>query len=347
MTKSAQPGQNFLPDRNIASMGLTIVVLTYNRRELLRGCMESLFAQDAPGIPMHFIIADDGSTDGTGEMVRRLTASRPQWRYIPQAHGGIAAARNAGVRSSQSALIAIVADDYLLPGDYAREIAVFFKDNPSAQVLRFKVVPAGDGFLHLALHAYQEASVIRRLAPQRSRENRNGLWRRARAEEMIMTDHDLEAAGAAAFRSEVFQRIGGFDESFIRGEDTDFTRRLRAAGIPVHYSPRLRIQHRNHAGLGSALKNAFISGRASCRLYAGLGQEPASIIFLIRLALRFGPAAIYWSCWRAWQTGWPARFLAYFPVMLLLETSSRAGFFCGSIRTRKGPPVKIGGLEQP
>jgi GT2 family glycosyltransferase len=317
--------------------GLTIVVLTYNRRELLRGCLESLFIQDDPGVPLHFLIVDDGSTDGTGEMVRGLTASRPQWQYIPRAHGGIAAARNTGIRSSQSALIAIVADDYLLPKNYAREIAAFFKDYPLAQVLRFKVVPAGGGFLRLALHAYQEASVIRRLAPQRSREKQNGLWRRARAEEMITTDHDLEAAGAAAFRSEVFQRIGSFDESFMRGEDTDFTHRLHAAGIPVHYSPRLHIRHCNDSGLGSALKNYFISGRASWRLCAEPGQEPASNTYLIRLALRSGPAALYWSCWRAWRTGWPILFFAYFPVMLLLEVSSRAGFFCGGIRARKKP----------
>jgi GT2 family glycosyltransferase len=347
MTKSAQPGQNFPHDTNGSSTGLTIIVLTYDRRELLRGCLESLFVQDDPGIPLDFIIVNDGSTDGTAEMVRGLTASRPQWRTIPQAHQGIAAARNTGIRSSRSALTAIVADDYLLPTNYARTIADFFKGHPQAMVVRFKVVPAGGGILNLALQAYQEASVIRRLEPRDSRRSRQGLWRRARAVETTTTDHDLEAAGAAAFRSEVFQRIGDFDESFVRGEDTDFTRRLHAAGIPVHYSPRLHIHHRNTAGLGSALKNTFISGQAAWRLGAGPGQEPASIIHLIRLALRFGPAAIYWSCWRAWRTGWPARFLAYFPVMLLLEASSRAGFFCGGLRARKGPPAKIGGFEQP
>ena len=337
MEKPPTPRPNFLHANLIASTGLTIVVLTRNRRELLRGCLESLFSQDDPGIPLHFLVVDDGSTDGTGEMARELVASRPHWRYVPRAHGGIAAARNTGIRNSRSALIAIVADDYLLPTNYGRAIAVFFRDHPLAQVLRFKVVLAGGGFLRLALHAYREAGVLRRLVPQASRGKRHGLWRRARAEETITTDHELEAAGAAAFRSDVFQRIGCFDESFDRGEDTEFTRRLHDAGIAVHYSPRLHIRHRDDPGLRSALKNAFISGRASWRLCATPGQKPARVAYLIRLALRSGPAALYWSCWRAWQTGWPVRFFFYLPVMLLLELSSRAGFFRAAIHSRRKP----------
>jgi GT2 family glycosyltransferase len=328
---------------NAAATGLTVIVLTYNRRELLRGCLESLFVQDDPGVPLDFIIVDDGSTDGTAEMVRGLTASRPQWRCVSQAHRGIAAARNTGIGNSRSALTAIVADDYLLPANYARTIADFFNGHPQALVVRFKVVPAGGGILNLALHAYQEASVIRRLAPRGSRRNRRGLWRRARAVETTTTDHDLEAAGGAAFRSEVFQRIGNFDESFARGEDTDFTRRLHAAGIAVHYSPDLSIRHRNDPRLHPALKNAFINGRASWRLNAAPGQKPASVPYLIQLALRSGLAAPYWACWRAWQTGWPARFFAYLPILLLLEASSRAGFFCAGMHSRKKSPAGSGG----
>lgn len=321
--------------------GLTIVVLTYNRRKLLRGCLESLLTQEDSGIPVSFLIVDDGSTDGTGEMAQEWAAARPQWRALSQPHRGIAAARNAGIRGSVTEWIAIVADDYLLPVDYARTIAVFFKDHTQAHVLRFKVVLDGGGFLSRALHAYREASVIRRLAPQDPRGKPC-----PEQEEGIITDHALEAAGAAAFRRNVFQQVGGFDETFVRGEDTDFTRRLNAAGILVHYSPHLHIRHRNEPNLGTALKNAFISGRAAWRLYAAPGQKPASIPDLIQLALRSGPAALYWACWRAWQTGRPTLMFAYFPVMLCLETSTRAGFFHAGIHSRKKSPSGFGGLTQ-
>ncbi|HSQ36085.1 MAG TPA: glycosyltransferase [Candidatus Binatia bacterium] len=304
-----------------AASGLTIVVLTHNRRRALGNCLESLFAQEDPGTPLHFIVVDDGSTDGTGEMVRALTASRPQWRCISQAHRGIAAARNTGIRSSRSAWIAIVADDYILPANYARTITGFFNEHPQAEVLRFRVVPAGKGFLNLALHAYREAGVSRRV--------------RSRNDESLTIHHTLEAAGAAAFRKRVFQRVGDFDESFVRGEDTEFTVRLRHAGIAVHLLPQLPISHFHESNLGAALKNAFRGGRASWRLHVAPNQEPPGILALVQLALHSGLAAFYWACWRAGKAGGPVRSITYWPVLFLLETSARAGFFSAGVQSRK------------
>jgi glycosyltransferase involved in cell wall biosynthesis len=85
--------------------GLTFVVLICNRRELLRGCMESLFAQDDPGILLQFIVIDDGSNNGTGDMMCRLTATQPQWKYIFQDHKGIAAARNVGIGNNRTTAV--------------------------------------------------------------------------------------------------------------------------------------------------------------------------------------------------------------------------------------------------
>ncbi len=330
-----------------APPGLTIIVLTRDRRELLRGCIESLLAQEAPGIPLEFIVVDDGSQDGTAGLVRSLTASLPQWRYIAQARLGIAAARNTGIRNSRTAWLAIVADDYLLPADYARTVALFFKEYPHAQVVRFKVVAEGGGFRGRVLRAYQEASVIRRLAGHAPGSTRRGIWRRHRATERITADHGLEAAGAAAFRREVFLRVGGFDETFPRGEDTDLTRRLRAAGIAVYYSPHLLVRHRGDPRLAGALKNAFLGGRASWRLSAPGRRQPPGIPYIVWLGLRSAFLSLYWSCWRAWQSGTTARFILYWPFLLLLETSTRAGFFSGCLRSRKETPDALAGGVRP
>lgn len=321
--------------------GLAIVVLTCNRCELLRGCLESLFVLNDPGIPLEFVVVDDGSTDGTEDMMRRLTASRPQWKYVRQAHMGIAAARNTGIRNSRSEWIAIVADDYLLAPDYAQSIVAFFRDHPQAQVVRFKMVAGNGNFLNRALHAYQEASVKRRLAARHADGSRRSMWRRLPDEEKISVDHGLEAAGAAAFRSEVFRRVGLFDESFIRGEDTDFTRRLLAAGIPVHYSPFHCIGHRHDSDLGASLKSTFISGRSAWRLRTEPGQKPASILHLAGLGLKTGWSALYWACWRAWQSGPPWRAALYLPILLLIESSYKTGFFYESVRSRKKIPAAV------
>jgi len=131
----------------------------------------------------------------------------------------------------------------------------------------------------------------------------------------------------------------------VRGEDTDFTRRLHAAGILVYYVPGLSIGHRNDPRLRTALKSAYDSGCASWRLFRAPGQAPVGVLFLAGLALRSVAATLYWSCWRAWQTGWPALFLAYWPLLLLLESASRTGFFLAGVRSRKGTPTRAAGLR--
>ena len=92
-------------------------------------------------------------------------------------------------------------------------------------------------------------------------------------EPKISTEHDLEAAGAAAFRSTVFERVGWFDETLGRGEDTDLTRRLRQLGIPVYYYPFQEIRHQYQRGcLDTILKN-FSHGVHHYRLYRKYAEK--------------------------------------------------------------------------
>lgn len=323
--------------------GLSIVVLTYNRRELLAGCLKSLLAQADAGTPLEILVVDDGSGDGTSQLVSGLANSYPHLRYCPQPHGGIAAARNTGIRNATAGLIAIVADDYLLAPDYARTVVGFFRGYPEAQVVRFKVVAADDNFMSRALHAYHEASVKRRLADGWEFSGYREMWRLLRVEEKITTDHGLEAAGAAGFRREVFQQVGLFDESFGRAEDTDFTARLREAGIPIHYFPFHQIRHRYDSSLRAVAGVAFRSGRFRWRYYAKYAQGRVKVPSLLRLGLGMKLSVLYWGCWRARQTGSLMRFILYLPFMLLIETANKAGFIVEGIRSRKSAGASLDG----
>jgi len=314
---------------------LSIVVLTYNREKLLGDCLGSLLRQDDAGVPIEIVVVDDGSTDGTGNLVRRLQEAHPQIRYCPQAHGGIAAARNRGILNASGDLVAMVADDYLLGPDYASTVVSFFREHEDARIVRFKIVAADDTFLSGAVHAYHEASVRRRLADGGEFTGFRGTWRLFRTEETLTTRHGLEAAGAAAFRREVFDRVGLFDESFDRAEDSDLTARLRAAGIPVHYYPFHLVRHRYESRLRSVVRTAYRSGRFRWRYYAKHAGGEVSVPSLVRLGIRMKLSALYWACWRSAQTGSIVRFAMYLPVMVLIEGANKAGFVAEARADRK------------
>jgi glycosyltransferase involved in cell wall biosynthesis len=95
---------------------LSIVIPTYNRHEMLRQALESLAGQDVPPGEFEVIVADDGSSDGTGDMVRALSGELPL-RYHFQEDLGfrVAAARNAGARLATAPVLAFL-DAGTVPG---------------------------------------------------------------------------------------------------------------------------------------------------------------------------------------------------------------------------------------
>lgn len=97
---------------------LDIVVALYNTRAHIRQCVESLLCEGRADIGV--IVVDDGSTDGSGDLVRADFADDSRVRVVRKANGGCASARNYGRLLSEAAHIAFVdADDWVEQGFFA------------------------------------------------------------------------------------------------------------------------------------------------------------------------------------------------------------------------------------
>lgn len=91
---------------------VSIVIPTYNHKRFVWQTVDSCLAQTYPNCEI--IVIDDGSTDGTGEMLKNRYGDRI--RYVYQENGGLPVARNAGTRAARGELIHYCdADDQLLP----------------------------------------------------------------------------------------------------------------------------------------------------------------------------------------------------------------------------------------
>src|SRR3954447_10124486 len=104
---------------------VSILIPTYNRANFLRAAIESILAQELsdPAIDIEIIVADDGSTDNTGEVVARF-GSRVKYLSLPH-RGQPAAPRNSALAAATGEYIAFLdSDDLFLPQKMALQIPI-------------------------------------------------------------------------------------------------------------------------------------------------------------------------------------------------------------------------------
>src|SRR6185437_4571218 len=105
---------------------ISVVITTYNYGRFIEEAIESVLAQEFPSDQLEVVIVDDGSTDGTGERVKKYGS---KLRYFYQKNRGQAAALNLGFAEARGEILSLLdADDYFLPGKLARVADVFQGD---------------------------------------------------------------------------------------------------------------------------------------------------------------------------------------------------------------------------
>jgi len=106
---------------------LSILIDTYNHKRLIETAINSVLEQDFPATQREVIVVDDGSTDGTPEIVRRYG---PQVRLITKKNGGQASAFNAGIPECRGEVIVFLdGDDWWAPGKLRKIAHAFAEDH--------------------------------------------------------------------------------------------------------------------------------------------------------------------------------------------------------------------------
>lgn len=234
---------------------LSIVVPTYNRRERLGRLLRSLEEHYRRGERFELVIADDGSTDGTAEMLARFAPPYPL-RVLRHANAGPAAARNRALA---------VADG---------EVVLFLDDD---------VQPA-EGVIsrHLAVHATWDRTVVmgpmlppsgKRLAPWLDWEARTlqKQYDAMCAGVYAPTPRQFYTANASVRRADALA-VGGFNESFRRAEDVEFAYRMRDAGLRFVFLPDAAVWHEPDRSLEAWLRVPYEYGRCDVMMARDLGR---------------------------------------------------------------------------
>lgn len=93
-------------------MTFSVLIATRNRRDVLTRTLDALFAQEFPAGDYELVVVDDGSTDGTPQMLERLEP-RCRLTVLAQPHRGLPAARNAALAAAAGEFVLILDDDII------------------------------------------------------------------------------------------------------------------------------------------------------------------------------------------------------------------------------------------
>jgi glycosyltransferase involved in cell wall biosynthesis len=186
---------------------VSVVVPTYNRRQMLEKAVDSVLAQTYH--PIELIVVDDGSTDNTREL---LAAYGSRLICLNQSRAGVSAARNAGIVRASGRWIALLdSDDYWLPEKIAHQID-YCRSTADVRICQTEEIWIRNG---------------RRVNPRVRHKKAGGMI----FEQSLPLC--LVSPSAVMLHREIFDEVGLFDESLPACEDYDLWLRITWK-YPVH-----------------------------------------------------------------------------------------------------------------
>jgi glycosyltransferase involved in cell wall biosynthesis len=207
-----------------------VIIPVRNRAQLISACLDSVHAQTLQ--PHAVIVVDDGSSDATPQIIEAYAARWPALRLIRSVPRGVSHARNIGLGASRAPFVAFLdSDDVWLPEKLERQMALFASAG------------AQTGFVHCACFRISDWENPSQ-TPQEFWPTRRGDIFKDISENFY---HIAGSASAVVARRDLIERVGGFDETLLCGEDLDLWLRL-ARLSHIDYVPAALVGLRAHRG---------------------------------------------------------------------------------------------------
>ena len=221
---------------------VTVVVVNWNRRELLEACLKSLERQTHPSFEV--VVVDNGSDDGSAGLVKEIASAFPvPLRLIVNSNNrGFCAANNQGFQASQSELVALLNNDAEADPGWLEALERVIRTSSDVGMAASKILVWEDPQrIDKAGHViYPDGQNRGRGTGQVDRGQFD------RVEETLWPD-----GCAAMYRRAMLDEVGGFDEEFFAyADDAELGLRGRIAGWTCLYAPDAVVRHHRGAPLG-------------------------------------------------------------------------------------------------
>jgi O-antigen biosynthesis protein len=261
----------------------SIIVLSWNKKELLKDCLDALQAAvEHDGEDHEIILVDNGSTDGTQDYVR---THYPRIRIIElDRNYRFCRANNIGVKCAKNEIVVLLNNDVVVEQGFLRPLLKGF-EHPDIFAVTSQIFnhdnskmreETGKTFGRLIFGCVH----VGHTAPNRLDEQR----------EYVPVFY--AGGGSSAYSRQKFLALGGFNEIYNPGyvEDADLSYRAWKAGYRVLFSPKSRVVHKHRSTNAAQLGNPTIDYLISRNLFIFFWQNVTStrlfIKHLLQLPLR-------------------------------------------------------------
>lgn len=236
---------------------LSIIIVSYNTRNLLRDCFFSIEKHKPKGLNYEVIVVDNGSSDGSAKEIENLRLKIKNLRAIfNQENLGFARANNQGIKAAKGDFILLLNSDTEVLDDALLEMVRFMKKKAEVGVVGGKIMNF-DGALQPSIGKFLSLgqALIWLLGGERL-----GLLRKSPNKTQ---EADWVMGACLMTRKEVLNKVGLLDENFFMYlEEMEWCYRVKKAGFSVYFYPRAGILHK---GLASGNRE-----RAIVNIYKGL-----------------------------------------------------------------------------
>ncbi len=221
-------------------MKASVIVPTHNREKSLKECILALLNQSFDDYEI--IIVDDGSSDGTPQMIKGLQKEHKNLRYLRQKNMGPGIARNNGVKNARGKIVVFTDDDCIAERTWLKEMVDSFKKENIGVV--------GGGYIF-----HEEKGLI-------------GLWQSCNVKRGIsegrLKDPSFFESNNLAMLKKVFLEVGGFNPLFgpkDGSEDFNLNYQTFKKGYKLVFNENAKVKHLHKMNLGGVLKQNYIAGR--------------------------------------------------------------------------------------
>jgi succinoglycan biosynthesis protein ExoA len=279
-----------------SELSISVIVPVRNEGRHIESTLRQLLAQQYDFDQFEILVVDGDSTDDTVERVKTIAAEHPQVRLLHNPRRLSSTARNVGIRNARGAIVMIV-DGHCELGSplILKNVAAAFRRSGADCLGRPQPLDI------VGATPMQQAISL-------ARSSRLGHHPRS----FIYSDRERFVPAhsvAVAYRREVFEKVGYFDERFDACEDVELNHRVDRAGLKCFFTSAIQVRYHPRTSLGGLFSQIVRYGRGRMRL---LRKHPET--FSLGSLL---PALFFLGVLLGWTGGfiWSWLWIAYLGVL--------------------------------